>query len=62
MLRRPLVDRLLQEVQGCSALCAAPANPANIVAANQLGTLNHLRWPLGYTERMLNFLRDHPLP
>lgn len=56
------VGNLLQEVQGCSALCAAPANPANIVAANQLGTLNHLRWPLGYTERMLNFLRDHPLP
>lgn len=55
------VGNLLQEVQGCSALCAAPENPANIAQANPIGTLNHLRWPLGYTDRMLNFLRDHPL-
>lgn len=55
------VGNLLQEVQACSAICRAPANPANIAAANPLGTANHLRWPLGYTDRMLEFLRDHPL-
>jgi len=55
------VGNLLQEVHGCSAICKAPANPANIAAANPVGTANHLRWPLGYTDRMLEFLRDHPL-
>ena len=55
------VGELLQEVQGCAALCKAPANPENLAAANPVGTANHLRWPLGYTDRMLEFLREHPL-
>ncbi len=56
------VGNLLEEVQGCSAACAAPSDPSDLFAANQQGTANHLRWPFGYTDRMLNFLRDHPLP
>ncbi len=56
------VGNLLEEVQGCSAACAAPANPANVGGSSPLGAINHLRWPFGYTDRMLNFLRDHPLP
>jgi predicted esterase len=56
------VSTTLQEVQGCDAACVAPADPANIAEANPQGTLNHLRWPLGYTDRMLDYLKAHPLP
>jgi pimeloyl-ACP methyl ester carboxylesterase len=66
-LANPVVDvrvnALLQEVQGCSAesSCRAPENFGNLIELGDIGAVNHLRWPYGYTDRMLTFLRDNPL-
>lgn len=58
------INALLQEVEGCATetACLAPTNPNNVLQLTDIGTVNHLRWPLGYTDRMLSFLKDHPLP
>lgn len=52
-----ILDPLLVQVQACDALC----NPGEPLGAS-LGTVQHLRWPLGWTDDMFEFLRDHPLP
>lgn len=58
------VNALLQEVQGCATqpACLAPADPSNPLELADIGAVNHLRWPFGYTDRMLAFLKAHPLP
>ncbi len=63
-VERIRVNALLQEVQGCATepSCLEPENPANVLQLTDIGTANHLRWPLGYTNRMLAFLKAHPLP
>lgn len=51
----------LEEVQGCSAMCKGTVGPgASSSEAAGPGTVNHFRWPVPYTTRMLDFLRDHP--
>lgn len=54
--RHVIVDDFqLGEVPQCNAACASQENFLT------LGTLNHLRWPLLFTDDMFAFLRDHPL-
>ncbi|HKD70213.1 MAG TPA: PHB depolymerase family esterase [Candidatus Binataceae bacterium] len=60
-----IVNSLLVEVSGCKATCGT--NPLGDPDATKnplgwsLGLANHSRWPLTWTRRMLEFLRDHPL-
>ncbi len=50
-----IINTVLQPVDACNALCD-PGQPLG----ETLGSLNHVRWPLSWTDSMLQFLRDHP--
>ncbi len=55
--RHVIVNALqLSEVAECNAACASQQNPLT------LGTVNHLHWPLVFTDDMFAFLQAHPLP
>ena len=52
-----IIDTAMQAATMCNALCD-PNQPLG----ETLGSANHLRWPLLWTDTMFQYLRDHPLP
>jgi dienelactone hydrolase len=60
-----IIDTAQQPVDACLAACGtapdAYVNPADDPLGFTLGTANHGRWPLLWTEDMLDFFRAHPL-
>ena len=60
-----IVDSLQQPASACLDACGtnpdADMEPAENPLGFSVGTANHGRWPLLWTEDMLDFLREHPL-
>lgn len=65
------IDNLKQSADACLAICGTDPNavPAGLtdplgyvqdLPGYTLGTLNHLTWPVGWTDDMFTFLREHP--
>ncbi|HZP11520.1 MAG TPA: hypothetical protein VFB36_03750 [Nevskiaceae bacterium] len=54
-LQDQIINSALQAASACNALCD-PGQPLG----ESLGTTNHVRWPVNWTQSMLDFLRDHP--
>ncbi len=57
--RHFIINLQQQETTQCDASCSYDGNPAQLAT---LGSLRHLIWPTQWTGRMLEFLRDRPLP
>lgn len=56
-----IIDSLKQEVGFCDPLCGTdPDGSSSSVPGITVGSLNHLEWPLTWTEPMLEFLATHP--
>ena len=66
-----LLNTAVNETEGCLDICgtdptAAYEGTVDLAATlgnlpgYSLGVANHLRWPVGYTGTMFDFLRDHP--
>jgi predicted esterase len=58
-LRSVIIDVQQNEVAACDPSCAYDGSAVDAVSP---GALLHLRWPQNWTDEMLHFLRDHPLP
>jgi hypothetical protein len=60
-----LLDSFGFQVNGCYELCGTDPNGSGGVTADplgaNLGAWNHVRWPLSWTRKMLEFLGNHPL-
>jgi hypothetical protein len=56
-----IIDSLKNEVGFCDPLCGTnPDADSSNVLGTTLGSLNHIEWPLTWTESMLDFLAAHP--
>lgn len=52
-----IINSLKQEVGFCDPLCGTDADGSSSnLPGTSVGSLNHIEWPLTWTERMLNFL------
>ncbi len=60
-----IIDAAQQSVAACLDACGtnpdADMNPADNPLGFTVGTANHGRWPMLWTNEMLAFFRDHPL-
>ncbi|MGH8529833.1 MAG: hypothetical protein ACRETN_08330 [Nevskiales bacterium] len=56
---RVLIDLQQGEATQCDASCSYDGDPTQLLT---LGSLRHLLWPTQWTGRMLEFMRDRPLP
>jgi predicted esterase len=60
-----LLDSFGFQVNGCYELCGTDPNGSSGVTGDplgaNLGAWNHVRWPLSWTRKMLEFMRNHPL-
>jgi hypothetical protein len=56
-----IIDSLKQQVGFCDPLCGTdPDGSSSSVPGVTIGSLNHLEWPVTWTEPMLSFLATHP--
>ena len=56
-----IINSLKQQVGFCDPLCGTdPNGSTSSIPGTSLGTLNHIEWPLTWTEPMLDFLAAHP--
>jgi poly(3-hydroxybutyrate) depolymerase len=56
-----IINDLKLQVGFCDPLCGTdPDGSSSNVAGVTVGSLNHIEWPLTWTEPMLNFLAAHP--
>jgi hypothetical protein len=56
-----IINSLKQEVGFCDPLCGTdPDGTSTSGPGITLGSLNHIEWPLTWTEPMLEFLATHP--
>ena len=60
-----IIDSQMRQVKACQAACGTnpdgDMNPLDNPLGFTLGSQNHTRWPNDWTEKMLRFLRKHPL-
>jgi predicted esterase len=55
-----IINSLKQQVGFCDPLCGTdPNGSTSSIPGTSLGTLNHIEWPLTWTEPMLEFLAAH---
>jgi hypothetical protein len=55
-----IINSLKQQVGFCDPLCGTdPNGSTSSIPGTSLGTLNHIEWPLTWTEPMLDFLAAH---
>ena len=55
-----IINDLKQQVDFCDPLCGTdPDGSSSNVPGTTLGSLNHIEWPLTWTEPMLDFLAAH---
>jgi predicted esterase len=55
-----IINSLKQQVGFCDPLCGTDPNGSpSSIPGTSLGTLNHIEWPLTWTEPMLEFLAAH---
>ncbi|WP_428310285.1 alpha/beta hydrolase [Hydrocarboniphaga sp.] len=61
--REQIIDRDQQPVDACDAACGSNADgsPWNL-KARITGSHNHNSWPDAWDDRLIGFLREHPLP
>ncbi len=57
--RRVLIDIQQGEATQCDAACSYDGDPLQLAT---IGSLRHLLWPTEWTGRMLEFMRERPLP
>jgi hypothetical protein len=56
-----IINDLKQEVGSCDPLCGTdPDGSSSNIPGTTVGSLNHIEWPLTWTEPMLDFLATHP--
>ncbi len=56
-----IINDLKLQVGNCDPLCGIdPDGSSSNVPGTTLGSLNHIEWPLTWTEPMLSFLATHP--
>jgi hypothetical protein len=56
-----IIDSLKQQVGFCDPLCGTdPDGSSSNVPGTTVGSLNHIEWPLTWTQQMLEFLAAHP--
>jgi hypothetical protein len=56
-----IIDSLKQEVGACDPLCGTdPDGSSSNIPGTTVGSLNHIEWPLTWTQQMLEFLAAHP--
>ncbi|HXN13764.1 MAG TPA: hypothetical protein VN865_11690 [Candidatus Acidoferrales bacterium] len=56
-----IINDLKQEVGSCDPTCGTdPDGSSSNIPGTTVGSLNHIEWPLTWTEPMLDFLATHP--
>ena len=56
-----IINDLKQQVGFCDPTCGIdPDGSSSNVPGVTVGSLNHIEWPLTWTEPMLSFLATHP--